>query len=231
MREILVILKTGLLDGLTPCSFSIIIYFMALFLLVQYTRKEKWVIGFLFIGAIFLTFYFLELGRFEGFRSLGIFDILSSSIYRLAAFLGIVFGLVNLYDWGVYKKFHSADKMILKFPAILRRQEGKNLFFWIKLVVTTTLAGFIFAMVGSVCRGPIYFSTLVSLFASGNIRIKLIAYSFLYNIMSLLPLVMVFGIVQSEKFNQIAHQYIVKVKIISGALFLAFGLGLLYMFH
>ena len=243
--SVLPFMAAGFIDGINPCSFAVLVFFIALLSCIDYREKEILVLGICFITAVFTTTLLLELGLFEAWRNLEIYSLLSRVTYLFVAGLSIILGLLNLYDWRLYLRSSDPSKFLLKLPTILRtdtqgtaadeaKTSLRGLIYWLRLGALTALGGFLIAFLVASCRGHLYLPTLVSMLGSEDQKVKIIASAVLYNFMAILPLLLVFLLVlhgvRTGKFTKTLQANLSKVKIIHAAVFIGLGLGLFYLF-
>ena len=239
-------LKAGLLDSLTPCTFTALVFFVALFYFVSFKKQEIAVLGICFVLSVFLTNIFVELGTFEPFRNLELFSLISKSLYLFIGFLAVILGLFNLSDWWSYLRFHDPAKFIIKTPMILesksRMADGQIINqslkektgFLFGLGFAAVVSGFFIALLKSTCQGQLYLPVFVSLFETPAFKMKAITYVILYSLLSVFPFFLVLFFILSRaslrKLAKVFDGHVSKFKIISAAVFLGLGFGLIFMF-
>lgn len=109
----LTIFISGLIEGINPCAFTVIILLLSYFSFRFRAPKQILVAGIFYIIAVFITYFFVGIGIFEKIKMLQIFKIFSYILkYGLTLFLFVLAGL-NIYDYFKARKKES-DKMILK---------------------------------------------------------------------------------------------------------------------
>ena len=69
--EPLTVASAGLIDGINPCAFTVIIFFMSFLAIQGYRRRELLAIGLTFIFAVFLTYILIGLGFFGFLYQIG----------------------------------------------------------------------------------------------------------------------------------------------------------------
>ncbi len=120
-------------------------------------------------------------------------------------------------------------------PCVIAR--SSPLFQWrttkqsIKLCISALIAGFIVSLLESVCTGQVYLPTIVFVMGLPDLRSKAFLYLVFYNLMFIVPLVLVFLAAlkgaASEKFASFAGRHLGAVKLITAGLFLGLGIFLL----
>ena len=82
----------GLLDGINPCVFSTLLFLISSLTLAGRKRKEILIIGVFFTIAVFVTYYLVGLGLFQGLRSAYFFLLIYNISFIIPLF--IVFILI-----------------------------------------------------------------------------------------------------------------------------------------
>ena len=158
--------------------------------------------------------------------------------------MAIILGLFSLYDWWIFRTTHDPEKIKLKLPEVIKKQiqrvirdktdiREKKLFeaTGLKLALSAISSGFIVSILESVCTGQLYLPTIVYVMRLPYVRMDSILFLLLYNIMFILPLVIIFGLslwgITSEDFAKLAQKHLAKVKLITAVLFFGLGFGLL----
>jgi hypothetical protein len=220
---------------------------MSFLAFVGYKRKQMFILGSFFILAVFITYLLIGFGLFEFFRQLEIFSFLAKVIYYLTAILALVLGVMSFYDYLVYKKTKDPESVSLKLPEIIKQRihsairqktdrrvdpslaKGS----WLKLAFAALSCGFIVSILESVCTGQMYLPTIIYILGVEHLRFKALLFLALYNLMFILPLVIIFIMalwgMTSETFARIAKNHLAKIKIATSAIFLGLGLGLLFI--
>jgi len=241
------IVGAGLIDGVNPCAFTVLVFFVSFLSFVGYNRKQIFTLGSFFILTVFLTYLGIGLGLFEFFRRLEIFRFLSHLIFYITAILAFVLGIFSLYDWWIFKKTKDPDKIKLKLPGVIKRQiqnvirqktddrtedpstKDRSV---LKIIFTAVSCGFIISLLESVCTGQLYFPTIVFVLGIPALRVKAFSYLLLYNLMFIVPLLIIFVLaivgVRSEGFAKIARMHLAKVKLLTAIVFFALGFSLLF---
>lgn len=237
----LFIIGAGLVDGINPCAFTVIVFFMSFLFFVGYSRKEVFVVGISFVLAVFLTYLLIGLGIFGSLRHLSGFMAFSRFIYYLTAGFAFILGILSFIDFWRYNKTKNADNVILKLPEFLkkkitkainekldkRRRGLKDLF---SLIVAAFSCGVIVSFLESACTGQMYLPTIVFMLKDPSLKAQAFFYLLLYNLMFIAPLVIIFLLagfgVASESFSKFAVKNISLIKLVTAILFLVLA-GLL----
>ncbi|NQT00148.1 MAG: hypothetical protein HQ595_03605, partial [Candidatus Omnitrophica bacterium] len=187
----LIVLAAGLLDGINPCAFATLVFFVSLLSLSSYRKKEILYIGSAFIIAVFLTYFALGLGIFAALNKLQAVASLARLIYYLIAALALGLGVYSLSDLIQYVRSGFTKGCDLRFYNRLRTMldNRRGLFIVIAIALFN---GFIIALLESACTGQIYFPTIAYVIKMPVLRLRAFLYLGLYNLAFILPLVVIF---------------------------------------
>ena len=191
---LLTVLGAGLLDGVNPCAFTTIIFFVSYLALMGRKGREILLVGASFIAAVFLTYLLVGLGVLGFLRSLGVITILSRTIYLLAALLCFLLVALSLYDF--YKiRQGRIEEISLKLPQALQRRVHQTIRERRKIsgfISATFVTGFFVSLLELACTGQVYLPTIIFVTGVPELRGHAVAYLILYNLMFILPLVIIF---------------------------------------
>ncbi len=239
----LAIVGAGLVDGVNPCAFTVIVFFISFLTFAGYRRYETAVIGAFYIFAVFLTYLALGFGFFKALYMMRSFRILSKIVYASIGGASIFLGLLALKDYAIFKKTGKADGMALQLPKIIKNKihsivgeyyrkdkagRQKALF---GLGISALVVGFLISLLEAVCTGQLYLPTIIFVLKEGTLRIRALSYLIIYNIMFIIPLVFVllaalFG-VSSNQFEGYAKKHLGLVKLLMALVFIALGSALI----
>lgn len=235
----LAVICAGLADGINPCAFTVLVFFISFLTFAGYSRSQMFIIGLIFIFSVFITYFLVGLGMFESLRRLEIFHILSRVIYVITGAAAFILGGVSLYDFWIFRRTRDPEKMKLQLPALVKHQihkiirtdlGRKKAFF--SLIVATLICGFLVSFLELICTGQLYLPTIVYILKVETLRLKALLYLVLYNIMFVVPLLIILllaaGGVTSQGFAKLAGKNLAGIKLITAFIF--FGLGLLLFF-
>ena len=93
------IIAGGLLDGINPCAFATLIFFVAYLERVKQKKKTLLYIGIAFSLAVFIGYILVGLGILEFYYQAETSLLISDIIYFVAGSLALFLGIFNLYDY------------------------------------------------------------------------------------------------------------------------------------
>lgn len=236
----------GLIDGVNPCAFTVIVFFMSFLALQGYRRRELVAIGLAFIFAVFATYLLIGLGLF-GFlyKVSGFWAVVKIINYSIGIF-SIALGILSIYDLIRFKKDRDAEGMILQLPAKIKQQihrviglhyraekggiRKRHIF---NLIISAFITGFLISLLEAVCTGQTYLPTITFVFKSyGSFRLQAFLYLVLYNLMFVLPLFVIFVFavfgVTSGQFSKFLKARLLLIKAMMAGLFFVLGLLLIW---
>ena len=227
---ILTVAGAGLLDGINPCAFATIVFFISYMNLVGRGRKEMLIAGGAFALAVFGTYLLLGLGMLSFMSYLNQYSGIAKCVYLLAATATFALAGLSLYD-AVKAKQGKTKDILLQLPRALKQRIHKVIREQTRtsgVIAGAMVIGFIISALELVCTGQVYLPTLTFVAGIEGMRAHAISYLLLYNIMFIVPLLVVFGCVYwgttSMQLGGILQKHLVSVKV--GIGLLLFGLGI-----
>ncbi len=171
------IVSTGLLDGVNPCAFAVLLFFIAFLFTVHQIRAQVLKVGFVYIGMIYLTYLAIGLGLLQ---AIVITDI-PHFMAKAGSWLLIGLGLINIKDYFWYGKGFSLS------PSGWLQQKSMS---WLQKATmpATIVGGFLVGLCTFPCSGGVYVAVLGLLSAKAT-YVMGFGYLLLYNVMFVLPLV------------------------------------------
>lgn len=174
------VLINGLIDSFNPCAVGVLIFYLALILSLKVKRKVFITFGLFYILATFATYFLIGLGILHVTHLFGIHNFFG----WLAAILVLILGLFNL------KEFFFPLLTIPILSSFFNRCRIPN---WKPefTILSAIVLGFFIGLCEFPCSGGIYLAT-VSLLSVKATFLKGISYLLIYNLMFILPLVVLF---------------------------------------
>lgn len=219
---ILLVASTGFLDGIHPCAIAILIFFVAFLLTLQRTFKNIFFLGLVYIFVIFLTYLGVGVGLFSGITIFGQHHFFA----KLGSWLLIFLGFVNIKDFFFPKlpvhlqmpKFSSQRVKILLEKATLP---------------SIVVAAFLVGLCSIPCAGGIY-AAVISLLASKTTYFSGFLYLILYNLMFVMPLLILLLLAANPitlaKIAQFRQKNEKAEKLVMGLMMTALGAAILIFF-
>jgi len=242
------VVVAGLEDGINPCAFTVIVFFISFLVLQGYRKRELFFIGAAFILSVFLTYLGIGLGVFNFFyRFSGLWAVvhLFNIVIGLAS---IIFGILAVYDFIKLKKTGSTEQLILQLPKPVKERIHKVVgFFYRKnnlekqqnlnpglarLILSAFITGFLVSLLEAVCTGQVYLPTIAFVLKASSFKLQALGYLLLYNIMFIVPLAVIFVFAlmgtTSSQFSGFLKKHLGLIKIFMAVLFFSLGIFLLW---
>ena len=193
----LAVASAGLLDGINPCAFATIVFFISYMSLVGRGRNEMLVAGGSFAAAVFVTYLLLGMGLLKFLSFLNEFSTIAKCVYLLAAIGTFALAFLSLYD--AYKaKQGKVKEITLQLPKSLKQRIHKVIREQTRtsgVIIGALVIGFAISALELVCTGQVYLPTITFVMGVEGMRAHALAYLILYNLMFIVPLLVVFGFV------------------------------------
>lgn len=244
----LVILGSGLVDGINPCAFTVIVFFISFLALQGYKKRELVTIGLSFIFSVFVTYSLIGLGLFNFLYRMKSFWYFVRVFNISVGIFSIVLGIFALYDLFKFIKTKDTQGLILQLPKAIKnrihaviglhyRKSKENSIDkprvnLSQLVLSALITGFLVSILEAVCTGQLYLPTIAFVLKTTPLKLQAIAYLVIYNIMFILPLLAIFFLallgVTSGQFAGFLKKNLASVKIIMAFVFFSLGIFLIW---
>jgi cytochrome c biogenesis protein CcdA len=175
------VLTTGFLDGLNPCAFAVLLFFIAFLFTIQRTSGTVWLMGLVYIAAIYLAYFLIGLGLMQAVLFAGNHHLMA----KIGSWLVIGLGAINLKDY-----FFPQLPIHLRIPTIAHGTIQD----WLKRATfpAAGIGGFLVGLCTFPCSGGIYVA-IVGLLAAKTTYLQGVGYLGLYNLAFILPLFIILG--------------------------------------
>jgi len=230
----LAVVLAGLVDGLNPCAFATIIFFVSYLTLSGKKGKEVLITGACFTIGVFIAYLLVGLGFYKVLDLIsGWTSIVSKIVYVLTAVLCLVLAVLSIRDF-IKVRQGSLDDMAMKLPEPLRKRinqtvrEGRkaNSYF-----VGAFVTGLLVSLLELACTGQIYLPVIISMSSVPSMRGQALLYLVLYNLMFIVPLIIVFILAfygtTSKQFTEFLRKHAGAVKIGMAIVFLSLAAWLI----
>ena len=226
------IIGSGLVDGINPCAFAVIVFFISFLTVYKYNRREIILVGTSYCVAVFVAYLLLGLGVFNFLYAMRGFAYVIKAFYIITAALCLLFFVLSVYDFIIYKKTKKADGMLLQLSINNKTRIHKIMGFFlrdkqkstVRLVLAALAVGFCVSLVEAVCTGQVYMPTCVLIMQDPEFRSCATLYLVLYNLMFIMPLVAVFVLAllgyESKGFNDFFKKHLGLTKVLLSLVFL-----------
>lgn len=216
------VLISGLVDGINPCAFAVLLFFIAFLLTIRRGRADVIKVGLTYIVAIYLTYLGIGIGLLRAIAISGQPHFMA----QIGAYLTIALGIINIKDYFWYGKWFS-----LRIPhpakATIRNYVHKA------TLPAAAILGVLVALCEFPCTGGIYIAIL-GILAIKTTFLEGLTYLLVYNIMFVAPLLIVLLMATNrrivgkmEKWQKAERE---KMKLLAGIVMMALGIIVLLWF-
>lgn len=230
---LVVIIISGLIDGINPCAFAVIVFFVSFLAVYGYQRREIIFVGSTYCLAVFIAYFLIGLGLFQFLYTLSNISIVIKTFYYFVALFCFFLACLAFYDYYRYKKSGASKDQILQLPAVLKKRinlvigsqlRQKQAKGPLSLMVNSFFVGFMVSLLEAVCTGQVYVPVIASITKYPELRVKAFSYLFLYNVMFIVPLFLIFVLsllgFSSKIFNDFLRRHLGAIKLLLAFLFL-----------
>jgi cytochrome c biogenesis protein CcdA/HEAT repeat protein len=227
-----VVLLAGLIDGVNPCAFATIIFFLSYLQIARRSPREMLMVGAAFISAVFLAYFFAGLALHSILEQMT--DKISGiKPYLDWAFAGLalVAALISFRD-AAKARAGKLDEMALTLPAFLKdriRGVVRTGARARRFVIAAFVAGILISFLELACTGQVYAPIIYSIQQG---KLDAVAWLLAYNLAFITPLIIIFALAFTGMSNkalidfQTRHTFSVKIAL--GLVFLALAAVILF---
>ena len=188
----------------------------------------------MFSLSVFLTYFLIGTGALKMITSLSFLPLVRKIFVLVTAIIVLILGIVSLYDYLQFKKKGTTKDAKLQLPPFLKKLIHSTIRKNVRLsnyVLMAAVTGFVVSLLELACTGQIYLPTIMFISTIPDMKINALFYLLFYNLMFVIPLIVVFSLVywgtSSAQLASLTQKNFGKIKIAMALLF--FGLaGLLF---
>ncbi len=222
----------GLLDGINPCAFATIIFFLSYLQIAGRARREMLAVGAAFILGIFLSYFVLGLGLVEVVARIDAIRAAGQALNWLLAAACLVIALLSFRDARLADA-GQLKEMTLQLPAAIKERIHRVIRSGARsrrFIAGAFVTGLIIAVLELACTGQVYLPTIVYGLKSG--ATSAVGLLLWYNLAFIIPLVVIFVLawrgLTSARLIEFQKNHTGTVKRALGWLFLALFAMLLW---
>jgi thiol-disulfide isomerase/thioredoxin len=203
---VLAILLAGLMEGMNPCALATLVFFISYLTMVGRKRKEIFWGGLAFTGTGFIAHLLIGIGILSFIQHLSFLPLFSKIVYSITFIFALLLGIFSLYDYIQLKKGRPS-KMKLQVPNFLKKKihhmirvrsdvlEANKESASIRFLLAAVVIGFLVTLFQTTCTSQVYLPTILFVTNIPSLRGSAVLYLVLYNLVYVLPLLVIFGIV------------------------------------
>ena len=222
----------GLGDGINPCAFASILFFVSYLGMIGRKRNEILFVGLSFAFAVFLTYFLIGLGFFNIVKRISYLELVSNIIFLGTGVLCFIFGFVSINDY-FKARAGKTSEMTLQLPMVIKRRIHSTIREKTRMqsfVMGALIAGFLVSILELACTGQVYLPTITLIVQEKGGSLAMF-YLILYNMFFIIPLLLVFGFVyfgtSSHGIAKVMESRVGMVKLVLAVIFFSVG-GLLF---
>jgi len=219
----------GLIDGINPCAFATIIFFVSYLLFLGRRRRDIVLMAISFISAVFIAYFLIGVGAYSLLKYLTSYNVVAKIIFLCFGIIAIVLGAMSLRDY-FYARRGQLNKMILQLPLGIKQRIHRD----IKektatggIVFGSFVAGLLISFLEFGCTGQIYLPTITFMISKAGWQIRPVLSLVLYNIMFVVPLILfalMAIIFTTQRITKTLSTRIPVIKLLTAILFFTLGL-------
>jgi glutaredoxin len=227
---VLTILGAGLIDGLNPCAFATLVFFISYMAFTGRRGRDILLVGISFALGVFLTYLLVGVGLLQVVQSLSFFTALGRWVYLFTGLLCVVLAAFTFRDFFKARK-GQASEMTLKLPRALQQRIHKVIRENAQVrafVAVAFVTGFVVSLIELACTGQVYLPTIMFVLSVPKLATQAFFCLLLYCLMFILPLVVVFVLsylgTTSEQLGRFVNRHTATIKFVTGLVFTGLAL-------
>jgi cytochrome c biogenesis protein CcdA/thiol-disulfide isomerase/thioredoxin len=231
----LTVVGAGLVNGLNPCAFVTIVFFLSYLTFMGRRGREILLVGAMFTLGVFLAYLLAGLGLSRLLQPLaGVQAALKTWVFALTALLCLALAGVSLHDY-IKARQGKPGEMKLKMSLDVRRQVNRVIREGSKMrafYLVAFLVGAAVSLIQLTCTSPIYVGILFLIHDVPQMQSNALLYLLLYNLAYVVPLVAIFLFAfygtSSEQLGKFITQRTPLIKALTVLVFLVLAGWLVY---
>lgn len=226
-----VVIGAGLLDGVNPCAFATIIFFLSYLQIARRTPREMLMVGAAFISAVFIAYLAAGLVLYQSLAALNErFSGFQKWMNLGFAALALLAAALSFRDaWRA--RGGKLDEMTLQLPGFIKNRirgvirsgaRARN------FVIAAFISGIVISLLELACTGQVY-APIIYQIQQG--RLDAVLWLVIYNVAFIIPLVVIFLLaysgLRSESLVAFQKKHTSTVKIGLGLIFVVLAIIIL----
>jgi cytochrome c biogenesis protein CcdA/glutaredoxin len=223
------IIGAGLLDGINPCAFATIIFFISYLRIARRSRAEIIRTAAAFIAGVFAAYFLAGAGFTWLVEFLSGIKILGAALNILLILICAALAAASFYD-GILCSRGRLESMTLQLPEFLRTKIRESIRGSMKsryIITAAFVSGAIVSMLELACTGQIYAPAIMFMLKSGSGTAGAMVYLLIYNAAFILPLAAAAALAlagaESQRFSGLLRKHAAAVKFSTALLFALFA--------
>ncbi|MHB0856958.1 MAG: cytochrome c biogenesis CcdA family protein [Anaerolineae bacterium] len=221
------VVLAALIDGVNPCAFATILFFVSYLAVSRRRRNELILTGLAFTLGVFLTYLLVGLGAMSLLRLVSAIRVVGTGLYAVMAIGCFVLAALSLHDYRLARG-GNLKGMRLNLPEHLReRIKGRIRATSGAFAGAAFVTGLLVSLLELACTGQVYLPTISFVVGIPQMRANAIGYLVLYNVVFVTPLLVVLGLaiygISASRFQDWFVRHAAATKLIMAVLFLLLG--------
>jgi cytochrome c biogenesis protein CcdA len=230
----LTVASAGLVDGLNPCAFATLAFFVSYLALSGRKGAQILFVGAAFTLGVFLAYLGVGLGFYEVLDALG--DLLTTAgrwVYGITGIFCAALAVLSLMDFLKARRGEIGDMRLnlphalrMRINAVIRKGRRSRAF-----VAGSFVTGMAVSLLELACTGQVYLPTIIFVVSQPQLSGRAIGFLLLYNLLFVVPLVVVFALAYygtgSKQLTRFLQQRAGVVKLCLAVLFAALAAWLI----
>jgi cytochrome c biogenesis protein CcdA/glutaredoxin len=224
--SVLTVIGAGLLDGVNPCAFATLIFFISYLIMRSKKKRDILLVGVAFGAGVFLAYFLAGLGLYKYVAQATWFFAIARWFYLAIGVFALVIAGLSFRD--AYRVRHGKlEDMSLQ----LSQRQKKAIHGLIRktantgfLATTAFLVAFPVSLFEFLCTGQTYLPTIVLIYSQSALRARATLLLVVYNLLFILPLLIITFVAwlgtSSDRMTGWLTRNAVVVKIATAVLFL-----------
>lgn len=227
-----IVLVSGLVDGINPCSLTLLIFLISFLSVTRRIKRDIFSIGSGFTIGTFIVYFGIGVGLFQLMQNM-VFASMLRWFYIILGTILLIFGVLSLIDI-YYIKRGEESRVKLQLPRRFKIETHNIIRFYTAhpvdfKFITGAAIGSLTSFIEFACTGQIYLP-VVSLIKD-QVKGQFLLYLFSYNIMFIIPLLVIVLAssfwVSSKQINNFFLKNLVFTKALTAILFFILGIYML----
>ena len=191
--SVLTVIGAGLLDGINPCAFATLIFFISYLIMRSKSRRDILFVGLAFALGVFIAYLAAGLGLYQLVSRATWFFALSKWFYLAIGIFAGVIAVLSVRDaW--HARHGDLGDMTLQLPErnkdmihrLIRDQAHTGF-----VATSAFLVAFPVSLFEFMCTGQTYLPTIVLIFSQSVLKQRAALLLVIYNLLFVLPLVLI----------------------------------------
>lgn len=227
------IITAGFLDGINPCAFATLLFFLSYLTMLNKDKKTILITGISFIIGDFISYMILGSAIMEFLQQFTWIPYIAKTVFFLTAIAAFIMAYLSFYDYYQAKRKRFKDMKLQ-----LSEEKKKKIHNIIRTKIKTEyiaaaafVMGFLVSFHELACTGQLYLPAIIYITNVSAYRHQAYSYLLLYNLVFLIPLISIFVIsyfgITSKVLNEKFEKNVKNIKLATGIFFLFLGAGLL----